>query len=384
MPTYKDETGRWRYRFSFEGQRYSGSAPKGNNTKKTAAKLEKLEHDKLTSRQYTGVMPTIAEFGARFLEYQKARTKPLTQVQQKATIDHHLVPRFGKMRLDKFGLEHIDRIVTEWSTENAPKTINTRLGTIRRMLSLAVEWDIIPRVPRIRFVKVPDATPRWLTDAEMAALIEAIEPQWKTMVLVGLRTGLRIGELRGLQWGDVDLHRRVLQVKRTDPGRRTMDATSPKGNRERTVPLTNDAAATLRDLKPEKARAGDFVWPALLRRSGETRARARSEKGAWTAITRAATKAGLEDVAWHTLRHTYASHLVMRGVPLRTIQGWLGHASITETEKYSHLSPDFGHAAADLLDAPLGTPDVSRQTATKALPEKGRELNDFRQLPGNT
>lgn len=389
MPVYKDtdpKTGeiRWRYRFAHNGERHSGSAPKGHNTKRTAERLEKQHLEKLIARQYTGVMPTVAEFAERFLEYQKGRTKPLTQKQQTATIERHIKAKFGKVKLDRFGLEQIDQLVTEWSVDNKQKTINTRLGTVRRMLSLAVEWDLLPKVPRIKFVKVPDSTPRWLTDDEMTLLIEAAEPHWKAMILVGLRTGLRIGELRGLQWGDIDLVRRVVQVKRTDPGRRTMDATAPKGNRERTVPLTNDAAVALRDLKPEKGRGTDFVWPALLRRSGETRNRARSEKGCWHAIERAAERAGLENVAWHTLRHTYASHLVMRGVPLRTIQGWLGHASITETEKYSHLAPDFGHAAADLLDSPLATPDPRRQQATNALPEGARERSDSRRLPRRT
>lgn len=379
MPVYKDVDKktreiRWRYRFAYDGERHAGSAPKGHNTKRAAEKLERQHLEKLVSRQYTGKMPTVREFSERFLDHQAARTKPLTQAQQRATIKTHVVPRFGPVKLDRFGLEQVDELVTSWREAKAkPKTVNTRLGTVRRMLSLAVEWDILPKVPRIRFVKVPDVTPRWLTDSEQRALIDAAEPQWRSMIVVALRTGLRIGELRGLQWGDIDLVRRVVQVKRTDPGRRTMDASAPKGNRERTVPLTGDAATALRDMRPDKPKATDWIWPALLKRAKETRARARSEKGAWHAIERTATKAKLEDVAWHTLRHTYASHLVMRGIPLRTIQGWLGHASITETEKYSHLAPDFGHAAADMLDTPLIAPDHLCQPATKELPEGGRE-----------
>lgn len=387
MPVYKDtdrkgET-RWRYRFAYNGERHSGSAPKGSNTKRAAERLEREHLERLMERRYVGRMPTVREFASRFLDHQAARTKPLTQQQQRATIEHHVVPRFGAIKLDRFGLEQIDQLITEWSEVHKPKTINTRLGTIRRMLSLAVEWDIIPKVPRIRFVRIPKSTPRWLTDDEAASLVAETEPQWREMVVVALKTGLRIGELRGLQWADVDLARRVIQVRRTDPGRRTIEATAPKGNRERTVPLSPDAATALRDLRPEKARASEFVWPALLRRQGETRSRARSEKGCWHAIDRAAKRARLADVGWHTLRHTYASHLVMRGVPLRQIQTWLGHASITETEKYSHLAPEFGHAAADLIDTPLG-PDLVRQPGTKTEIPDGVNLNNSRALPDAT
>jgi integrase len=309
-------------------------------------------------------MPTVREFAAQFLDFQASRTKPLTHIQQKATINTLLVPALGRLKLDQIARQHLDGLVTAWAESgNKPKTINTRLGTIRRLLSLAVEWEILVRVPRVEFAKIAKSDPRFLTDAEMTALIDKAEPQWKEMMLVALRTGLRIGELRGLQWGDVDLVRRVLHVRRTDPGRKTLDATKPKGNRDRTVPLTSESADALARIKPPAPRSTEWVWPALLRRRGETRARARSEKGCWTAIARAARRAGLADVGWHTLRHTYASHLVMRGVPMRLVQKWLGHASIKETEKYAHLYPDHGHEAASLLDVPL----VSCQTAAKTM-----------------
>lgn len=66
----------------------------------------------------------------------------------------------------------------------------------------------------------------------------------------------------------------------------------------------------------------------------------------------------------------------MRGVPIRNVQSWLGHASVTETEKYAHLYPDHGYADASLLDAPMLS-----QPATKALPGGGRERNNIVELP---
>lgn len=305
-------------------------------------------------------MPTVREFGAQFLDYQASRTKPLTQAQQKAAINHHVVPVLGRLRLDQVRTQHIDGLVTAWRENSEAKTVNTRLGTVRRMLSLAVEWEILPRVPKVNFLKLSKDDPRFLTDDEMVALVSNAEPHWQSMILVGLRSGLRIGELRGLQWGDIDYTRGVIHVRRTDPGRRTMGATKPKGNRDRTVPLTGDARAALMSLPQGKG--SEWVWPALLKRGGEKRSRARSEKGCWHAIERAAKKARV-DATWHTLRHTYASHLVMRGVPIRTVQKWLGHASVKETEKYAHLYPDHGHAEANLLDVPL-----LRQKAAKELP----------------
>lgn len=307
-------------------------------------------------------MPTVRDFAAQFLDYQASRTKPLTQIQQRSVVNLLIVPALGRLRLDQIGRQHVDGLATTWAEQCGPKTVNTRLGVFRRMLSLAVEWEIITRVPRFEFLPIPKEAPRFLTDEEMVSLINAADPQWKAMILVALRTGLRVGELRGLQWGDVDLVRNVIHVRRTDPGRKRIDATKPKGNRDRTVPLTKEASVALSAMRPDSPKSGAWVWPALLRRRGENRARARSEKGCWTAIARAAKRAGLADVGWHTLRHTYASHLVMRGIPIRVVQKWLGHASIKETEKYAHLYPDHGHEAASLLDVPL-----AHQTAAKLL-----------------
>ena len=371
MTVKKDADGRWRYRFSYNGERHSGSTPKGHNTKNAADRIERQKLEQLIARTRTGTMPTVREFAEQFLDYQRSRTKPLTQIQQKATINNLIVPALGKLRLDQIARQHIDGLATAWAESCEPKTINTRLGTVRRMLSLAVEWEIVIRVPRIEFRKIAKQDPRFLTDEEMTALIDKAEPQWKEMILVALRTGLRIGELRGLQWGDVDPHRRVIHVRRTDPGRRHLDATNPKGNRERTVPLTIESAEALARIKPAGVKSTEWIWPALLRRSGEKRSRARSEKGCWHAVTRAAERAGLADVGWHTLRHTYASHLVMRGIPIRLVQKWLGHASIKETEKYAHLYPEHGHEAASLLDVPL-----SRQTAAKSLKQGDGKPSD--------
>jgi site-specific recombinase XerD len=68
-------------------------------------------------------------------------------------------------------------------------------------------------------------------------------------------------------------------------------------------------------------------------------------------LYRACRKAGLRKVGWHTLRHSFASHLVMRGEPLKSVQELLGHSSITTTMRYAHLSPNVCRDAVNNLDA---------------------------------
>lgn len=382
MPVYFDKRSkRWRWRFFRAGRRYSGSAPAAHNTARAAAQLERAAVEKLIGGQPLGNVPTVRAFAPRFLEHQAARTKPLTRVQQKATVENHIVPHLGHLLLDQVDKAAIDQVVTEWRGTLAPKTINARLGTLRRFLSVAFDWRLIPRMPKFQFLRLPKEHPRFLTEGEAKLVVDATDPLWRAMVFVGLRTGLRVGELRGLQWGDIDFARRVVHVRRTDPGRRLLDATSPKGNSARTVPLTPDTIAELEHWLASVAdrSPGAWVWPALLRRRGESRSRPRSEKGCYHALWRAVDAVKLADVGWHTLRHSFASWLVMRGVPLRVVQQYLGHASIVQTEKYAHLTPDFGHAAVALLDTPIAGPEW--QPVANSLPATPAKSSSTRSLP---
>jgi integrase len=368
MPAYEDKHGRWRYRFAYGGKRYSGSAPKGANTKKAAAGLERDRLERLMSRRFTGVVPTIKEFIRRFLDHQKAHTKPLTYELHDTICTLHVEPHVGKLRLDQLRRAELEGLKMTWLAGGAaPRTVNTRLGVAVRILSLAAEWEILDSVPKVKLMKIAVDHPRFLSEDEAAALLEASKEHkrsdaldWYVMMLVGLRTGLRIGELRGLQWGDIDWDRALVNVRRTDPGRPNLDVNSPKGNRPRLVPLTPDAKSALlawyRDA--ERRKAQHWVFPGVSSWQGKARYTTRGESNCSTAMGRIAKAAGLdEEVTFHTLRHTYASWLVMRGLPLSAIQELLGHASIRQTERYAHLAPGFAqHAAVATLDIPLVQP----------------------------
>lgn len=369
MPAYEDKHGRWRYRFTFQGKRYSGSAPKGNNTKKVALALERQHLDRLIARKFTGVMPTVKEFIGRFLEYQKAHTKQLTHELHETICTIHIEPHVGKLGIDQLRRGELEGLKMKWLEAGAaPRTVNTRLGVAVRMLSHAAnDLEILDSVPKVKLMKIAKDHPRFLSEPEAAALLDASKEHqradaldWYVIMLVGLRTGLRIGELRGLQWGDVDWDRALVNVRRTDPGRPKMDPNAPKGNRPRLVPLTPDALNALvgwfRDATRRKAH--HWVFPGASSWRGKARYTTRSEGNCATAMGRIAKAAGLdEEVTFHTLRHTYASWLVMRGVSLSAVQELLGHASVRQTERYAHLARGFAqHAAVATLDIPLVQP----------------------------
>lgn len=175
---------------------------------------------------------------------------------------------------------------------------------------------------------------KWRTDRgydlrpEVIGYCDHITP----MVLLSLNTGLRQGELFSLAWESVDLSLKTLDVP----------ASHSKGNRTRTLPLNTEALAVLTAIRPAPAAGLVFKSPV-------TGGRFNNVKKAWAEVTKAAALPGLR---WHDLRHDFASQLVMRGVPLFTVQKLLGHANSRMTQRYAKLAPGALADAVNLLGNP--------------------------------
>lgn len=144
------------------------------------------------------------------------------------------------------------------------------------------------------------------------------------MVLFALKTGLRFGELIALEWGDIDLMNSLATIQKSI-ARGCLG--SPKSNKIRYVPLLVDVRETL-NLRAKKdgfvfcKDCGKPLGPMLCLR--------------WLHL--ACQRAGLRKIGWHTLRHTFASHLAQNGISIVIIKELLGHADIKTTMRYSHLT----------------------------------------------
>jgi site-specific recombinase XerD len=124
---------------------------------------------------------------------------------------------------------------------------------------------------------------------------------------------------------------------------------APKSGKAREVPLSPEAAAALR---AHKHLRGPYVF---CQEDGEPMTADMMRRP----LEHACARAGLRNVSWHDLRHSFAGHLVMRGVPLRAIRELLGHSTIEMTMRYSHLSPDVRTEAVRLLDGQGSSKAVS-------------------------
>ena len=218
----------------------------------------------------------------------------------------------------------------------AKSTQGRALSALRSCFRYGVLRDRLEANPAagIRTPKVPKRLPRHLRPGEIETLLEAagegscLPCRDRAILELLYATGLRVGELVSLDWRDLDLSGRVLRVV-------------GKGGKERMVPFGRPAAETIRgwlrswERVREKAdRPEDGVEPVFLNQGG-TRLSARSVRRIVDRSVRDTSVA--VGVHPHTLRHTFATHLLEAGADLRTIQELLGHSSLSTTQKYTHV-----------------------------------------------
>jgi integrase len=203
--------------------------------------------------------------------------------------------------------------------------VNRPLALLRHLLRLAhEEWEILGAIPRVRMEKEPQGRLRWLIQDEITRLLAACadskNKELRPAVVVALNTGLRRGELLGLTWDRVETSRGVIRLEVTKSGRR------------REVPLNAESYAALVGLCPRDS--GRVFRKQSIRKAYEN----------------AVSNAKLDDVNFHTLRHTFASWAVMRGVSMKELQELLGHASMAMTMRYAHLAPERLRSAVTRLE----------------------------------
>jgi len=304
-------------------------------------------------------VPALKEFVPRFLDgYAKANRQKPSGIAAKETIFKvHLLPLLGARKLDAITTEQVQHLKHSLR-HRSPKTVNNVLTTLNVVLKTAVEWDVIDRMPcPIRLLQVPKNSAAFHDFDDYERLVAAArqnDPKTHLIVLLGGEAGLRCGEIMALQWTEVDLRKCQVCVQRSTWRGHT---TTPKGGRLRYVPLTRRLATALHDHRHLRG-------PLVLSHDDGTGLTQHDVQGL---VRRAARRAGLANDGVHVLRHTFCSHLAMRGAPARAIQELAGHKDLVTTQRYMHLSPTSLENAIRLLDV-----------ATSVAPGSGQTGNAFR------
>ena len=249
--------------------------------------------------------------------------------------------RYFNQPPDRLGPEHIRQFQLHLIRDRklAVNTVKQRMAAIQfffiRTLKRAYLKEEFP------YPKAPRRLPSILSQEEVTRLIDAAANlSHRAMLMTLYSTGIRRAELVHLKVSDVDSQRMVIHIHQG------------KGRKDRDVPLSPKLLETLREywrcVKPR-----NYLFPG---QSGDAPL---TTKAVWHACHGAVQRAGIQKrISPHSLRHSYATHLLESGADLRTIQLLLGHADIKHTIVYLHLSQRHLHAATNPLDS-LSVSDVA-------------------------
>lgn len=260
------------------------------------------------------VTPITAAFAREYMLWHQAEHPSSTyRIQQ--IIEGHLIPAFGTLALDAIRPRLVEDYKQRRGQIVAPATVAKEVRTLKAMLERAVAWEVMPvnYIARVAEPKSLLSRPvEFYTVEQLRALYAASE--YSAVWRLYANTGMRRGE--GLQLKRQNVGRESIRIVSSEEAR-------TKSGKWREIPITDGAREAL-----ERLGGDDYVLPRI---RPESLSRA---------CIRDASRAQIGG-SIHVLRHTYISHLVMAGVPIRTVQILAGHSTIAVTERYAHLAP--GH-----------------------------------------
>lgn len=290
--------------------------------------------------------PTLSEFGPVFISNSKAdRQKHSTIVSKQSLLDVHLYPQLGSKHLSEITTADVQALKAKL-TRHSPKTVNGVLSTLRKLLKVAVDLQAIDTMPACRIEAVKQLDPKvefydYEQFEQLVAGAALCSPMHRLLILLGGEAGLRAGELMGLNWEDFDVDFAVVTISRSTWQGVTA---APKGGRIRTIPMTERLRGALQEMPR----------PAFKRNTGRVFTRDDGTMAHGTLRTWTRHAEGAAGWAPHgkmqVLRHTFCSHLAMRGASLKAIQELAGHTTSRMTERYMHLAPSEKSRAIALLD----------------------------------
>ena len=271
---------------------------------------------KADSSQYT-----FADAVAHFRRTHAAtRLKASSRRGYDRVIDAELVPRLGKLRLERVDRQAVNEMDAELAGDGLkPATRANVQVVLRSVLRAAVDGGFIDEMPKLpRLPRPGQSVVQTLHPDEVEAVLQAAHESQRVAFALAAYAGLRAGEVRGLRWSDVDLKRGALTVRRS-----VVHGVEgpPKSGDGRVVPI----AAPLRPHLETASKARKSPWSEVARtRYGKPW----SDGGLTQAFERARDKAGLSGWTFHSLRHFFITELCRRGAPTMVVKQLAGHAEL--------------------------------------------------------
>jgi integrase len=287
--------------------------------------------------------------------YIKPHREPKTYDYYEAYIRLHIKPALGKFQLRKLSPQSIQKLMNEKSEKGlSPNFVRGLRATLRSALTQAWKLGLIEHNPaaRVNCPKIEQKDPQFLAPGAVRQFLDAAQDNaMASLFQFAVVTGLRIGEISGLRWVDVDFAKRTVainhQLQRID-SKLALKSLKSKSSK-RVLPLGNSAIKALQDAKSEQLLKGwsNELGLVFLNTNG----RPLDPKNVDDHLKEAFEKAGLPRMSFHKLRHTAATLMVAAGVELHQVMLQLGHSQISLTANlYAHGVTESQRRASDILE----------------------------------
>ena len=334
-------------------------------TKKDAERaLTQALHRRDTGTDIAPARVTVAEYLQRWLrDYVAVNVAPST-LRRYEQIVGRLLPLLGALRLQHLRPTHIQEAYAALLPDGlAARTVLHHHRVLREALQHAVRWQLAASNPAdaVSPPRPADREMRALTPGEVHRLLAADgDPGLRAIIHVAVTTGLRLGELLGLRWSDLDLDGGTASISRAAQYLSGTGITfrQPKSARSRrNIALSAETVRTLREHRRRQLERRLAAGPAYVDQDlvfatadGSVRPPYQVQAAFRTLVQRV----GLGPVRFHDLRHTAATLMLRAGVPIKIVSTRLGHATAALTlDTYSHVTPDMQREAAAAVDAVL-------------------------------
>lgn len=316
---------------------------------------------------------TFKDFVERWLrDYAETNLAPKTLFRYRQLLDSRIFPAMGHLKIEQIRPVHLLEFYKNLQEDGirldgkpgklSERTILHHHRLLSTIFNDAVEWQVIPSNPAAR-VKPPKVKKKQVPcydEQQTAALLEALEKaplKYRAMVALDLATGVRRGELMGLEWKDVDFEKGTITVRRAAqylPGKGTFEKDPKNETSKRTIAVPGSVMALLKEYRKvwleNRLKVGD-LWQGSDRLFTTWDGKPMHPDTITKWFPQFLAKNGLPHINFHALRHTSISLLILEGVHPKAISARAGHSNISTTmDIYGHLLKSADREAAEKLE----------------------------------
>jgi len=340
VPGVTGKGSRWYVYADYKGKRYSGG---GYDTVTEANKASiQLRHELQSGKHISEI--TLKEFTEKYFnQYAKEHLKAGTFKRKKRAMEIHVLPVLGNMPLKALSVDDILKLKASLNKSTTPINTYKVLRMFRSILNKAVQWDYIYKnvAKQVDLPKVNIQERKVLTSEQIQTLIDNAPSREKVIIALGFYAGMRIGEVFGLKWVDIDLENRLIKPTRQYNGHESMNLKTESSKRPIRI------SDQLYKILTKWQSFSEWLFPGT--GTGRPLHPITWHSKTFKPLVR---RMGLPDITFHCLRHSIITILLSEGIPINQVSQFARHKnSMVTLSVYAHVLPNSLQKVSDAISS---------------------------------